>query len=56
MKKYLFILIMCVTSTVSFAQHVLTGSITDESGAKLFSALVYEKGSTNYTISDGDGN
>ncbi len=56
MKKYLYILLF-LFSSVAYAQSTtVSGNISDASGETLVGATVIEKGTTNGTVSDYNGN
>ncbi|MGS2739329.1 SusC/RagA family TonB-linked outer membrane protein [Sinomicrobium sp. M5D2P17] len=52
----LFLLLCLCCSLSSFAQQVLTGEVTDETGAPLPGVSIAEKGTSTGIISDFDGN
>lgn len=57
MRKVLFILTMCLAFTVNaMAQLTVTGRVTGEDGLGIPGASVLEKGTTNGTITNLDGN
>lgn len=45
-----------LVATLSYGQKTITGSVTDEAGEALIGANVIEKGTTNGTVTDIDGN
>lgn len=57
MKKILSLLTLMLITTCLFAQNItLTGKVKDKNGEILIGAVVLEKGTTNGTITDVDGN
>lgn len=52
---FLTIIFTCI-NLILHAQHVVTGTISESAGEQLTGVSVYEKGTTNGTISDIDGN
>jgi len=56
MKKLLLSFVLLINVTFLFAQNVLKGKITDEDKQPLVGVSVIEKGTTNGTVSDYDGN
>src|SRR5690606_29755027 len=51
------LILMCLMmAQTGFAQERVNGNITDESGIPIAGAAVVEKGTTNGTVSDFDGN
>ncbi len=57
MKKQIYLLLFCTIAMMSAsAQNSLTGKITDEQGETLIGVTIYEKGTTNGTTSDFNGN
>ena len=55
MKKHIYLLFLFL-ATVTFAHQSVTGTISDESGEPLFGATILEKGTSNGTVSDFNGN
>ncbi len=55
MKKHTYLLFLFL-ATVTFAQQSVTGTISDESGEPLIGATILEKGTSNGTVSDFNGN
>ena len=55
MKKHIYLLFL-LFSTISYGQHTLSGKITDDSGEALIGATILEKGTSNGTVSDFNGN
>ncbi len=55
MKKHIYLLFLFL-ATVTFAQQSVTGTISDESGEPLIGATILEKGTSNGTVSDFNGN
>lgn len=57
MGKHICILLFILSSTISYAQqNIISGKITDASGETLIGATVLEKGTSNGTVSDFNGN
>jgi len=56
MKKLFFTVIAICCVVMLTAQVTVTGTIADDAGAGLFGASVAEKGTTNGTVTDLDGN
>ncbi|MBQ5404036.1 MAG: TonB-dependent receptor [Bacteroidales bacterium] len=57
MKKILSLLTLMLITTCLFAQNItLTGKVKDKNGEILIGAVILEKGTTNGTITDVDGN
>src|SRR5690606_16924866 len=54
--RLLFSLVCLLVAQTALAQERVTGSITDENGIPIAGAAVVEKGTTNGTASDFDGN
>lgn len=54
--KLLFTLLLIISATAAFAQKIITGQISDSKGIPVIGATVLEKGTTNGTITDFDGN
>ncbi len=50
LKTLLFIIFLCLLTSLTFAQTTIKGKITDESGDPLPGANIYVKGTTNGTI------
>lgn len=56
MKKYIYLLLLLIP-TFSYAQQVtVTGTIVDANGESLIGATIQEKGTSNGTVSDYNGN
>jgi iron complex outermembrane receptor protein len=56
MKKTYLIFILSIFSTFAFAQQIVTGKVLDTQGQPLPGVNILEKGTTNGSISDIDGN
>ena len=56
MKKITILLVSLFAFMQLHGQNMLKGKVTDSSGSPLFGASVYEKGTTNGTSTDFDGN
>ena len=54
--KFLMLIFLLGIISVSWAQNTVTGTVTDEQGVALPGATVVEKGTTNGTTTDFDGN
>jgi len=54
--KFLILIFLLGTASASWAQTSITGTVTDEQSAPLPGATVLEKGTTNGTTTDFDGN
>ncbi len=54
-RKLLFLMTFLLAGTCVFAQHVVSGIVTDKSGMPLIGVNVLEKGTTNGNITDIDG-
>lgn len=55
-RRLLLSLLFLVASTIAFAQTEATGTIVDKTGEPIIGATVMEKGTSNGTITDIDGN
>lgn len=56
MKNVILICIFACFSFQSFAQKKVSGVVKDESGSALIGAVIVQKGSTNGTVTDAEGN
>jgi len=56
MKKAIMFFVMVFCVNILFAQHVLTGKVTDDQKQPLPGVSVYEKGTTRGVTSDSEGN
>lgn len=57
MRKFFFTLTLCFSLIAgAFAQHQVTGTVTDSDGFGVPGASVVQKGTTNGTITNGNGN
>ena len=56
LKKLLLSLLALLTSTIMYAQSEISGTVTDATGETVIGATVMEKGTSNGTITDFDGN
>lgn len=54
--KLFFTLLLIISATAAFAQKVIKGQISDSKGIPVIGATILEKGTTNGTITDFDGN
>ena len=55
-KRFILSFLTLLLSTIMYAQQALTGNVTDPSGEPIIGATVMEKGTSNGTITDFDGN
>ncbi len=55
-KRFLFSLCLMLASTLMYAQQEVTGTVVDELGEGVIGATVKEKGTSNGTTTDFDGN
>lgn len=55
-KRFSFVIALCMLWLVSFAQKTVTGHVTDAQGEALIGVSVMVKGSTTGTVTDFDGN
>ena len=56
LKKTFLSLALLLVSTIMYAQSEISGSVVDASGESVIGATVMEKGTSNGTITDFDGN
>ena len=56
LKRSLLSLMLMLACTVMYAQSEITGTVVDETGETVIGATVMEKGTTNGTVTDFDGN
>ena len=56
LKKILLSTLLIFASTIMYAQTEITGSVIDETGEGVIGATVREKGTSNGTVTDFDGN
>ena len=56
LKKLFLSLFALLTCTVMYAQSEISGTVVDASGETVIGATVMEKGTSNGTITDFDGN
>ena len=56
MRTYLLILVSIFLPAIAFAQKAITGQVLDNFNEPIIGASVLEKGTTNGTITDLDGN
>ena len=54
--KFLMLIFLLGIASISWAQTTVTGTVTDEQNIPLPGATVLEKGTTNGTTTDFDGN
>ena len=55
-KRLLMLLVAMLSSTLLYAQTDITGTVVDETGEGVIGATVKEKGTSNGTVTDFDGN
>lgn len=55
-QKYLIVLFFLLINSIVVAQKKVTGTITDQNDLPLSGATVFEKGTSNGTAADFDGN
>ena len=55
-KSILLTLLALLTSTIMYAQSEISGTVVDASGETVIGATVMEKGTSNGTVTDFDGN
>ena len=49
--------LLCMVSTIFYAQTIeATGTVVDQTGETVIGATIMEKGTTNGTVTDFDGN
>lgn len=56
MKTYLLVLVSIFLPVIAFAQKAITGQVLDNLDEPIIGASVLEKGTSNGTITDLDGN
>ncbi|NNF35083.1 MAG: TonB-dependent receptor [Saprospiraceae bacterium] len=56
MKKHIYLLFLLLTTFSYAQQHTVSGKITDSSGEALIGTSILEKGTSNGTVSDFNGN
>jgi len=56
MKRLLLSLTLALVSTLMYAQSEISGTVVDATGETVIGATVMEKGTSNGTITDFDGN
>jgi TonB-linked SusC/RagA family outer membrane protein len=55
MRSLLAFILLCLFATVGYGQHLVTGRVTEKSGASLPGVNVVVKGTTNGTVTNADG-
>ncbi len=55
-KRFLLAMMLVITSVMSYAQTEITGTVVDETGEGVIGATIMEKGTSNGTVTDLDGN
>ena len=56
LKRFLLSFMLMLTCTIVYAQTEITGTVVDETGETVIGATVVEKGTSNGTVTDFDGN
>ena len=56
LKRFLLSFMLMLTCTILYAQTEITGTVVDETGETVIGATVVEKGTSNGTVTDFDGN
>ena len=56
LKRFLLSLLTLVASTAMYAQTMIQGTVVDQTGETVIGATVMEKGTSNGTVTDFDGN
>ena len=56
LKKLFRSLLALLTSTIMYAQTEISGTVIDPTGETVIGATVMEKGTSNGTVTDFDGN
>ncbi|MBR0494286.1 MAG: TonB-dependent receptor [Muribaculaceae bacterium] len=56
LKRFLISFMLMLTCTILYAQTEITGTVVDETGETVIGATVVEKGTSNGTVTDFDGN
>ena len=56
LKRYLLSTLLIFACTLMYAQQEITGTVVDETGEGVIGATVKEKGTSNGTVTDLDGN
>ena len=56
LKRFLLSFMLMLTCTMMYAQTEITGTVVDETGETVIGATVVEKGTSNGTVTDFDGN
>ena len=55
-KRFLLGMMLVFASTLTYAQTEITGTVVDETGEGVIGATIMEKGTSNGTVTDLDGN
>ncbi|MBQ7419885.1 MAG: TonB-dependent receptor [Prevotella sp.] len=55
-KRFILSFLTLLLSTIMYAQETITGNVTDQTGEPVIGATVMEKGTSNGTVTDFDGN
>ncbi len=56
LKKFFLSFALLLTSTIMYAQQEISGTVIDATGETVIGATVTEKGTSNGTVTDFDGN
>ena len=57
LKRLVAMALLCMVSTILYAQKIeATGTVVDQTGETVIGATIMEKGTTNGTVTDFDGN
>ncbi len=56
MKRFISSLLTLMLCTIMYAQEAITGNVVDQTGEPVIGATVMEKGTSNGTVTDFDGN
>ena len=56
MQRLLLSLTLALVSTIMYAQEEISGTVVDPTGETVIGATVMEKGTSNGTVTDFDGN
>ena len=55
-KRFILSFLTLLTCTIMYAQQAITGNVVDQTGEPVIGATVMEKGASNGTVTDFDGN
>ena len=56
MKRFILSFLALMLCTIMYAQEAITGNVVDQTGEPVIGATVMEKGTSNGTVTDFDGN